>query len=207
MTFSSCTWVARSKLYAVVSPERFRQVEELYHSARELEPGERGALRCRDSRCFSRGAREGHRKPIPFLRSEFNELLGQLSPDSHWMAYASDESGRREVYVRPFPAAEGQWKISLAGGDQPRWRGDGKELFFVGADGMMIAVAVRGGSPAGPGMGQEPNPPLKPERPSRCSKRTCAHLPPTTCSNTTSLPTGSASFSLPSSPARRPRHP
>jgi Tol biopolymer transport system component/predicted Ser/Thr protein kinase len=91
------------------------------------------------------------RKPAPFLRSEFNERLGQLSPDSHWMAYTSDESGRREVYVRPFPAAEGQWKISLAGGDQPRWRGDGKELFFVGADRMMMAVAVRGGSPPGPG--------------------------------------------------------
>jgi Tol biopolymer transport system component len=86
-------------------------------------------------------------KPIPFLRSEFNELFGQLSPDSRWMAYTSDESGRREVYVRPFPGAppgpEGQWKISIAGGEQPRWRGDGKELFFVGADGRMMAVAVK----------------------------------------------------------------
>jgi Tol biopolymer transport system component len=86
-------------------------------------------------------------KPIPFLRSEFNELFGQLSPDSRWMAYTSDESGRREVYVRPFPGAppgpEGQWKISIVGGEQPRWRGDGKELFFVGADGRMMAVAVK----------------------------------------------------------------
>jgi hypothetical protein len=66
-----------------------------------------------------------------------------LSRDSHWIAYTSDESGRREVYVRPFPAGEGQWPISIAGGEQPRWRGDGKELFFVGADGKMMAVLVK----------------------------------------------------------------
>jgi Tol biopolymer transport system component len=82
------------------------------------------------------------RKPIQFLHTEFNELYGQLSPDSRWMAYTSDESGQREVYVRPFPAAEGKWRISTAGGEQPRWRGDGRELFFVGGDGKMTAVAV-----------------------------------------------------------------
>ena len=81
-------------------------------------------------------------KPILFLETAFDELLGQLSPDGHWMAYTSDESGRREVYVRQFPAAEGQWKISIAGGEQPRWRGDGKELFFEAADGKMTAVSV-----------------------------------------------------------------
>jgi hypothetical protein len=59
------------------------------------------------------------------------------------MAYASDESGQSEVYVRPFPAAEGKSRISLAGGEQPRWRGDGKELFFVGGDGKMMAVPVK----------------------------------------------------------------
>ncbi len=83
------------------------------------------------------------RKPIPFLRTEFNELFGQLSPDSHWMAFTSDRSGRREVYVRPFPPSDGEWTISLAGGEQPRWRGDGKELFFEAADGKMMAVPVR----------------------------------------------------------------
>jgi hypothetical protein len=83
------------------------------------------------------------RKPVPFLRSEFNEFEGQLSPDSHWMAYTSDESGQSEVYVRPYPNADAQWKISIAGGEQPRWRGDGKELFFVGGDGKMMAVPVK----------------------------------------------------------------
>jgi len=71
------------------------------------------------------------RKPAPFLHSEFNELHGQLSPDSHWMAYTSDKTGQREVYVTPFPTGEGETRISIAGGEQPRWRGDGKELFFV----------------------------------------------------------------------------
>ena len=83
------------------------------------------------------------RKPIPFLQSEFDEFLGQLSPDSHWMAFTSDRSGRREVYVRPFPPGQGEYTISIAGGGMPRWRGDGKELFFVGADGKMMAVSVK----------------------------------------------------------------
>jgi serine/threonine protein kinase len=85
----------------------------------------------------------GDRKPIPFLRTEFDELFGQLSPDNHWMAFTSDRTGRREVYVRPFPPGGGEWTISIAGGQQPRWRGDGKELFFVAADGKMMAVAVK----------------------------------------------------------------
>lgn len=84
-----------------------------------------------------------NRKPIPFLRSEFDELHGQLSPDSHWMAFTSDRSGRREVYVRPFPPGEGEWTISIAGGQAPRWNGDGKELFFEAADGKMMAVPVK----------------------------------------------------------------
>ncbi len=83
------------------------------------------------------------RKPTVFLQSEFGEFMGQLSPDSHWMAFTSERSGRREVYVRPFPSGEGEYTISIAGGDQSRWRGDGKELFFVGADGKMMAVPVK----------------------------------------------------------------
>ena len=86
----------------------------------------------------------GRQKEVSFLKnSEFNEEFGQLSPDSHWMAYTSDESGRREVYVRPFPVAEGQWKISVSGGQKPRWSGDGNEIFFEAADGKMTAVMVK----------------------------------------------------------------
>jgi hypothetical protein len=58
------------------------------------------------------------------------------------MTYTSDETGQPEVYVRPFPTGELEKKISIAGGEQPRWRGDGKELFFVGTDGKMMAVEV-----------------------------------------------------------------
>ena len=81
--------------------------------------------------------------PVSFLQTEFNEFEGQISPDSQWMAYTSDESGQREVYVRPFPSGEGKWKVSTAGGDQPRWRGDGKELFYEAADRKMTAVAIK----------------------------------------------------------------
>ena len=58
------------------------------------------------------------RKPVPFLRSEFNELFGQLSPDSHWMAYTSDKTGQEEVYVTQFPTGEDEKRISITGGDQ-----------------------------------------------------------------------------------------
>ena len=83
-------------------------------------------------------------KPIPFLTTEADEFLGQLSPDDHWMAFTSDRSGRNEVYVRPFPPGEGEWTISLAGGRAPRWRGDdGKELYFIAADGNLTAIQVK----------------------------------------------------------------
>jgi Tol biopolymer transport system component len=96
-------------------------------------------------------------KPTPFLHSEFNESHGQLSPDNRWMAYTSDESGRREVYVRAFPSSEEPKKISINGGDQPRWRGDGAELYFLGSDSKMMAVPIKvtGG----------PKPSLEPQSP------------------------------------------
>ncbi len=90
------------------------------------------------------------RTPVPFLRTQFNEFSGQISPDGHWMAYTSDESGQREIYVRPFPSGEGELRISISGGEQPRWRADGKELFFWQGDGKLMAVTVKTG-PAGPG--------------------------------------------------------
>ena len=85
------------------------------------------------------------RKPVPFLRTEFNEANGKFSPDGHWVAYESDESGRYEIYVRPFPAPDGgggKWMVSQAGGRGPYWRGDGKELFYLAPDGNVMAAAV-----------------------------------------------------------------
>jgi Tol biopolymer transport system component len=82
-------------------------------------------------------------KPIEFLPDESDQRHGQLSPDSRWMAYVSPEAGRPEVYVRPFPAVGNfLWKVTTQGGLQPRWRADGKELYFVALDGKMMAVSV-----------------------------------------------------------------
>ncbi|HYT31056.1 MAG TPA: hypothetical protein VEO37_00560, partial [Thermoanaerobaculia bacterium] len=83
------------------------------------------------------------RKPIPFLQTEFNEGQGQFSPDGRWLAYFSDESGRREIYVQAFPASGGKWQISTTGGMFPRWRRDGKELFYIAADRKLMAVEVQ----------------------------------------------------------------
>ncbi|MGH9658216.1 MAG: hypothetical protein ACRD96_06705, partial [Bryobacteraceae bacterium] len=84
------------------------------------------------------------RKPIPYLQTEFDETLGQLSPDGRWMAYVSNESGgQQQVFVQPFPASGGKWQISSDGGSQPRWRRDGKELFYVSRDGRMMAVEIK----------------------------------------------------------------
>jgi Tol biopolymer transport system component len=71
-------------------------------------------------------------KPAPFLRTPFNESQGQISPDGKWLAYTSNESGTDEVYIRPFPSGDGKWQISTGTRDiEPRWRADGKELFYL----------------------------------------------------------------------------
>jgi Tol biopolymer transport system component/tRNA A-37 threonylcarbamoyl transferase component Bud32 len=87
------------------------------------------------------GAAKG--KPVLFLNTEFDEEQGQLSPDNKWMAFASNRSGLPEIYIRPFPQGEGEWTVSVTGGAQPRWRADGKELYFVGEDLKMMAASVK----------------------------------------------------------------
>ena len=88
------------------------------------------------------------RKPYPFLSTQFFEGQGVFSPDGKWVAYQSNESGRNEIYVRPFPGPGGQWQISTGGGTSPRWRADGKELYYVAPDNklMAAAAAVQGGT-------------------------------------------------------------
>ena len=89
--------------------------------------------------------------PFVFLKTPDRELAGVFSPDGRWVAYMSDESGRFEVYVRPFvdPASSapvssgtGQWQISSEGGHYPRWRRDGKELYFLNPAGDMMAATI-----------------------------------------------------------------
>jgi Tol biopolymer transport system component len=80
--------------------------------------------------------------PRPFIATPFAEFDAQLSPDDRWLAYGSDESGRDEIYVRSFPGGESKWQVSIEGGDQPTWRADGKELFYVSDDRRLMSVPV-----------------------------------------------------------------
>src|SRR5262249_24147290 len=83
------------------------------------------------------------RKIEPFLVTRFNEAQPRFAPNARWIAYTSDDSGQFEVYVRPYPATNVQpTRISPAGGMQPEWRRDGQQLFYVAADGKMMAVPV-----------------------------------------------------------------
>jgi Tol biopolymer transport system component len=84
----------------------------------------------------------GDRKPFPFANTKFNEGPAELSPDDRWVAYASDESGRDEIYVAPFPGPGGKWQVSRAGGSFPRWRRDGSEIFYLSPDDKVMAAAV-----------------------------------------------------------------
>jgi dipeptidyl aminopeptidase/acylaminoacyl peptidase len=85
----------------------------------------------------------GDRKPVAYLQTPFDEFQGQVSPDGKWMAYGSDESGRWEIYVQPIPANAGKSQISNAGGTQPRWRRDGRELFYLSLDKKITSVDVK----------------------------------------------------------------
>jgi eukaryotic-like serine/threonine-protein kinase len=94
---------------------------------------------------------EGDRKPFPYLQSGFNVGNAQLSPDGRWVSYASNESGRYEIYVQSFPVPSAKAQVSLEGGNQPRWRRDGKELFYMAADRRLMAVSVTTGATFQPG--------------------------------------------------------
>jgi eukaryotic-like serine/threonine-protein kinase len=82
--------------------------------------------------------------PLILAQTQATEDQGQFSPDGHWVAYTSNESGQSEIYVIPFPPApnQGRWVVSRGGGVMPRWRRDGKELFFISPDWKMMAVDV-----------------------------------------------------------------
>jgi Tol biopolymer transport system component len=84
----------------------------------------------------------GDRKPVPIVQTPFDETQGQFSPDGHWLAYTSNESGHDDVWVRPFPEAGGKWQVSTGGGSQPRWRPDGKEVFYIAPDAKLMAVPI-----------------------------------------------------------------
>jgi eukaryotic-like serine/threonine-protein kinase len=100
----------------------------------------------------------GERKPFPYLVTDADETFGQFSPDGKWIAYDSDESGVREVYVQGFApdrvpsAAFGKWQISTAGGNKPKWSPDGKELYYIAPDRKLMAVPMKIGTTVEPGL-------------------------------------------------------
>ena len=77
------------------------------------------------------------------MKTPFEEREGQFSPDGKWVAYQSNESGRFEIYVQPFPGPGGKFQISTNGGAQPRWNKNGKEIFYVSLDSKMMAAPVK----------------------------------------------------------------
>ncbi len=85
-------------------------------------------------------------EPQPLLRTKANEIHAQVAPDGLWFAYSSDETGQYEIYVERFPEGGGKQSLSVGGGMQPRWRADGRELFYLAPDRKLMSVAVSGES-------------------------------------------------------------
>ena len=122
---------------------------------------------------------EGDRKPIPYLQTPFNEANGAFSPDGRWMAYQSNESGQDQIYVQTIPASGAKYQISNAGGVQPTWRRDGKELFYVSTDQKLMAVPIVLGARVEPGTPQAlfPSGGLTAYAPTRDGQRFLVNVP------------------------------
>jgi dipeptidyl aminopeptidase/acylaminoacyl peptidase len=97
---------------------------------------------------------DGDHKPVPYLQTQFDEENGQFSPDGKWMAYDSDESGQTQVYIQAVPPNGSKWQVSNAGGLQPIWRRDGKELFYISTDDKLMAAPIKLSSTVAPGTPQ-----------------------------------------------------
>ena len=89
----------------------------------------------------------GDRKPFPFVQGDFHATSAVFSPNSRYVAYMSSETGGYQIYVQNFPQQNGKWQISAAGGLQPEWSHDGKELFYLASDGKLMAVDVNTNAP------------------------------------------------------------
>src|SRR5206468_964959 len=85
---------------------------------------------------------KGDRTPLPVARTRYDERDGQFSPDTRWVAFHSDETGRPEIYVQPFPGPGEKVRVSVDGGTQVRWRADGKELFYIAPDNQLMSVPI-----------------------------------------------------------------
>jgi serine/threonine-protein kinase len=93
------------------------------------------------------GGPGGNARVEPLIRTVFNESNGEFSPDGRWLAYQSNESGKDQIYVRPFPNVNGgRSQISTAGGTRPLWARNGRELFYFDLDGVLMAVPIAAGT-------------------------------------------------------------
>jgi Tol biopolymer transport system component len=93
---------------------------------------------------------DGSQKPAQYLSGDANMKTGQLSPDGRWMAYDAPAASSRQVFVQSFPPGKGKWQVSAEGGTQPRWRRDGRELFYVDPRGRMMSVEIKPGESPDP---------------------------------------------------------
>jgi serine/threonine protein kinase/Tol biopolymer transport system component len=84
----------------------------------------------------------GDRKPVPYLQTPFDETNAKFSPDGKWIAYQSNESGQYQIYIQPFPPTGAKWQVSSAGGEYPRWRRDGSELFYMAPNFRLMTVSL-----------------------------------------------------------------
>jgi hypothetical protein len=101
---------------------------------------------------------DGDRKPVAYLATPFSKTGSKFSPDGKWVVYRSSESGRPEIYIRPFPdAGAGKSVISNGGGFAPRWLADGREIVYLSQDGVLMSVEV---NTAGPKFQSSPPKPL-----------------------------------------------
>ena len=87
----------------------------------------------------------GDKKPYKFLATSAEEMQGNFSPDGHFVAYTSNASGKFEVYVETFPRSERRWPVSTNGGYEPRWRADGREIYYLSEDKKLMAASVGAG--------------------------------------------------------------
>ena len=95
-----------------------------------------------DIRYVEFGADGDASEPVTFLSTPAEERAPKLSPDGRFLAYVSNESGRTEIYVQPFPDGAGKWQVSENGGSQPRWRSDGKRLYYVEGEDALMTVSI-----------------------------------------------------------------
>jgi Tol biopolymer transport system component len=132
-------------LYGVADPKTGRDLWALPMSGGSEAQGraerERGSAKPQE-KAAAINMTGNDRKPLEIIKTPFDELNGQFSPDVRWVAYETNESGRFEIVVQPFPVPSGKWQVSTGGGIQPRWRADGKELYFLAPEGKLMAASI-----------------------------------------------------------------